>query len=73
MNGILEFNLPQENEDFEAALNGHKYKRAHWEFDQRLRSEMKYKELSEDTYQAYKFCREELRKILAEDNLFIEQ
>jgi hypothetical protein len=34
---------------------------------------MKYKELSDDTYQAYKWCREELRKILEQDNLFIEQ
>ena len=34
---------------------------------------MKYKELSDETYIAYKWCREELRKILAEDNLFIEQ
>ena len=73
MNGILEFNLPEENEDFQAALNGHKYKSAHYELDQLLRSEMKYKELSEDTYKAYKFCREELRKILEQDNLFIEQ
>ena len=73
MNGILEFNLHEENEDFQAALNGYKYKSAHYELDQLLRSEMKYKELSEDTYKAYKFCREELRKILEQDNLFIEQ
>jgi len=73
MNVILEFNLPEENEDFEAALNGHKYKRAHWDFDQLLRSEMRYKELSKDTYKAYEFCRGELRKILEEDNLYIEQ
>jgi hypothetical protein len=73
MNGILKFNLPEENDDFQAALNGHKYKSAIWDFDQLLRSEMKYKDLSNDTYTAYKFCREELRKILAEDNLFIEQ
>jgi hypothetical protein len=73
MNGILEFNLPEENDDFQAALNGSNYKSAIWDFDQLLRSEMKYKELSEETYQAYKWCREELRKILEQDNLFIEQ
>jgi hypothetical protein len=73
MKAILEFNLPEENSDFQAAINGHKYKSAHWEFDELLRSEMKYKELSDETYQALKWCREELRKILAEDNLFIEQ
>lgn len=73
MNGILEFNLPEENDDFQASLNGPNYKNAIWDFDQLLRSEMKYKELSKDTYQAYKFCRIELRKILEQDNLFIEQ
>jgi hypothetical protein len=73
MNGILEFNLPEENDDFQAALNGHNYKSAIWDFDQLLRSEMKYKELSDETYQAYKWCREELIKILEQDNLYIEQ
>jgi hypothetical protein len=73
MKAVLEFDLPEDNKDFETAINGHKYKSAHWDFDQLLRSEIKYKDLSEDTYKAYKFCREELRKILAEDNLFIEQ
>jgi hypothetical protein len=73
MNGILEFNLPEENDDFQAALNGHNYKSAIWDFDQLLRSEMKYKELSNETYKAFEWCREELRKILQQDNLFIEQ
>jgi hypothetical protein len=73
MNASLEYNLPQEEKDFRAAINGSKYQSAIWDFDQLLRSEMKYKDLSEDTYNAFKFCREELRKILAEDNLFIEQ
>jgi hypothetical protein len=73
MKAVLEFDLPEDNTDFKSAINGHKYKDAIWELDQLLRSEIKYKDLSEDTYKAYKFCREELRKILAEDNLFIEQ
>ena len=73
MNAILVFNLPQENEDFQVALNANNYKSAIWDFDQLLRSEMKYKELSDETYQAYKWCRAELRKILEQDNLFIEQ
>ena len=73
MKAILEYYLPEENDDFQAAINGHNYKSAIWDFDQLLRSEMKYKELSDDTYQAYEWCREELRKILEQDNLFIEQ
>lgn len=73
MKAILEFDLPEENDDFQSAINGHKYKAAHWELHQRLSSEMKYKELSDETYQAYKWCREQHIKILEEDNLFIEQ
>lgn len=73
MKAILEFDLPEENRDFQEAINGKNYKSAIWEFDELLRSEIKYKEPTEDSYKAYKFCRDELRKILAEDNLFIEQ
>jgi hypothetical protein len=73
MKALLEFDLPEDNYDFQAAINGNNYKSAIYNFDQLLRSEMKYKELSDETYQAYKWCREELRKILAEDNLYIEQ
>ena len=73
MKAILEYYLPEENEDFQSAINGHNYKSAIWDFDQLLRSELKYKELSDETYKALKWCREELRKILEQDNLFIEQ
>jgi len=73
MKAILEFDLPKDNQDFQSAINGNNYKSAIWEFDQLLRSEMKYKELTDDTYKAYDYCRTELRKILEQDNLFIEQ
>ena len=73
MKAILEYFLPEENSDFQAAINGENYRSAISEFDQLLRSEMKYKELTDDTYKAYDFCRKELRKILEQDNLFIEQ
>ena len=73
MKAILEFDLPEENQDFQSAINGHNYKSAIWEFDQLLRSEMKYKELPKETYKAYEYCRHEFRKILEQDNLFIDQ
>ena len=73
MKAVLEFDLPEDQNDFQAAINGNNYKSAIYNFDQLLRSEMKYKELSNETYNAYEWCREELRKILEEDNLFIEQ
>ena len=73
MKAILKFNLPEENEEFQAAVNGLNYKSAIWDYDQWLRSEMKYSELPDETYKAYETCRKELRKILEEDNIQIEQ
>jgi hypothetical protein len=73
MKAILEFNLPEDNHDFQASINGIKYQSAIWDYDQWLRSEMKYSELPNETYKAYETCRKELRKILEEDNIQIEQ
>lgn len=73
MKAVLKFKLPEQREQFEASYNGSKYKSAIWDYDQWLRSEMKYGELDKKIYEAYDTCRKELRKILEEDNLFIEQ
>lgn len=73
MKAILEFDLPEDNHDFQAAINGNNYRSCIWDFNQLLRSEMKYKQLTEDTYKAYEYCQEELRRILEQDNIYIEQ
>lgn len=73
MKALLEFDLPEDNWEFQAAINGGKYKNAIWDYDQWLRSEMKYGELDKKIYEAYDTCRKKLRNILEEDNLFIEQ
>lgn len=72
MNATLEYNLPEEESDFRAALNGPNYRCAVWRFDQKIRGEMKHKNLSLETYKAFEYCREELRKTLEEDNILIE-
>lgn len=72
MKAILVYNLPKEKEQYEAAYNGLNYKSAINELDENLRSEMKHKDLSEDTYKAFEYCRNELRRILEQDNLYIE-
>lgn len=73
MKAVLKFKLPEQREQFEASYNGLKYKSAIWDYDQWLRSEMKYGELDKKIYEAYDTCRKKLRNILEEDNLFIEQ
>lgn len=42
MKGTLSFNLPEENEEFQVAQLGHKYKSALAFFDTWLRNEIKY-------------------------------
>jgi len=42
MKAILEFNLPEDKEDFDFATNGINYYSALFEFDNWLRSEYKY-------------------------------
>ena len=73
MKAVLEFDLPEDNQDFKAAINGSNYRSAIWDYDQWLRSEMKYGDLPDATYKAYEECRKKLREILEEDNIQIEQ
>jgi hypothetical protein len=44
MKAILIFTLPEDNQEFELALKGSKMYSTLWDFDQWLRSEIKYKE-----------------------------
>lgn len=42
MKATLEFNLPEEQQEFEQASNGWRYHSVLWDFDQWLRGEYKY-------------------------------
>ena len=44
MEAILKFDLPEEADDFDNAVNGYKFKLILWEMDQHLRSIAKYSE-----------------------------
>jgi hypothetical protein len=69
--GILEFNLPEEENEFNLASNSRNYYSALWEIDQFLRSKVKYANdsVSEDTVEAYLSTREELWRILEEQGI----
>jgi hypothetical protein len=64
MTGKLEFNLPEERDEFDLAINGWKYKSVLAEFDNYLRSKVKYAELSEEQYQIFEEIRTELWNML---------
>jgi hypothetical protein len=72
MKAILEFNLPEDQPDFDLAVNGAKAQVALWEMDQWLRAQYKYMsdaEYSEDKYETFVECRERLREIMFENGL----
>jgi len=72
MKAILEFNLPEDQSDFDLAVNGAKAQVALWEMDQWLRAQYKYMsdaEYSEDKYETFEKCRERLREIMFENGL----
>lgn len=71
MKAILEFTLPEEQVEFDCAVDGVKWMSAMWDLDQYLRNKIKYEseEMSEDTFKAIEQCREKLHEILNEEGL----
>ena len=75
MKAILEFNLPEDQIDFDLAVNGAKTQATLWEMDQWLRAQYKYMpddEYSKDKYETFEKCREHLREIMFENGLKFE-
>ena len=75
MKATLEFNLPEDQSDFDLAVNGAKAQLALWEMDQWLRSQYKYmpdEKYSKDRYETYEECREKLREIIFENGVKFE-
>jgi len=71
MKAILEFNLPDDQIDFEDAANGQKWSLAMWELDNWLRSQTKHppEGMSDDTWKALDDTREKLYEIMNENAL----
>ena len=67
MKATLEYNLPEEQEDFNHATNGFNYYMALVEMDQWLRAEYKYNN-NEEMYEV----REKLRQIILDNNVKID-
>jgi len=73
MKAILEFNLEEEREEFNMAVNGYKFSLVAYDLDQYLRGLIKYAPdtQSEDTYKALQETRDKLHQLLNEYNLEI--
>ena len=74
MKATLEFNLPEEQSDFDLAVNGAKAQSSLCDMDQWLRSQTKYApdDISDDTFEAFELCREKLREIVYENGINFE-
>ena len=71
MKAILEFNLPEDQQDFDLANSGMKFWSVLWELDQSLRAKTKYAsdDLPQEKYDAYQEIRDELRELMSDNNL----
>jgi len=74
MKVTLEFELPDEQSDFDSAMNGYKWELAVWDMNQYLRSVTKYAsdDTSADVIEALDKVRDELFNILDNYNLEIK-
>ena len=71
MEAILKFNLPEDQDDFDTALDGSKWALSMWEMNNWLRSQIKHppEGMSDDTYKAFEDARDQLYEILNENQL----
>ena len=69
MEAILKFNLPEEDEDHMNALNGWKYRSVIHETMERIRQDLKYKELPEEVQTYAEGLREFITDQLADSTL----
>ena len=66
MKGTLTFDLPEEQDQFEIAIKAPAMNSVLWEMDQWLRSNTKYAPdtMSDEEFDAYQKCRDELHRLL---------
>jgi hypothetical protein len=75
MKAILEFNLPEENTEYELVNNASKMYSVLWEMDQWLRTQYKYmpdEEYNEVAYNTYEKCRNKLHEFMIEMNIDLD-
>tara|TARA_B110000503_G_scaffold4030_1_gene5326 strand:+ start:1281 stop:1508 length:228 start_codon:yes stop_codon:yes gene_type:complete len=72
MKAKLTFNLPDDEHEFQMAIKGAAMHSVLWEMDQWLRTQYKYMsdtEHSEDKYDTFVKCREQLKEFMNDENI----
>ena len=71
MEATLKFNLPEETEEFNMAVNASNYKNALWELNQYLRNESKWSS-DENKFEIAQEVRDELYRLMSENNVTLD-
>jgi hypothetical protein len=71
MEATLKFNLPEETEEFNTAVNASNYKNALWELNQYLRNESKWSS-DENKSEIAQIVRDELYRLMSENNVALD-
>lgn len=71
MEATLKFNLPEENDEFNTAVNASNYKNALWELDQYLRNKAKHSS-DEPEGEIAQIVRDELFRLMSENNVILD-
>ena len=75
MKAILEFNLPEDNQEFKLATKGKDWWNVCWEMDQWLRAQYKYmpdEKYSKGKYDAYYEAIEKLFELMNENGVSLD-
>lgn len=74
MKAILEFNLPDDEQEYNLANNAMNFWNVLWELDQELRANTKYApdDMTDDDYDAYQKIRETLNELMIENNVSLD-
>ena len=69
MKAVLKFNLPEDQAEFDFAVQGSKMYSALWDISQELRTLWKYEELSEEEWKIVERIRDNFYDILQRNNI----
>jgi len=74
MKATLEFNLPDDQQEYDLANNGLNFWHVLWELDQELRANTKYApdDMTDDDYDAYQKIRDKLYELMNDYNVNLE-
>ena len=73
MKATLEFNMPEDQVEFDFAMQGSKMYSALWDISQELRTLWKYEELNEEEWKIVERIRDKFYEILDENQIKLDK